>query len=157
MILQTPIRLDYTITAGAHLSRYLRGLADKRILGARCDECAKVYVPSRGACPTCAVPTGAEVEVAHTGTVTTFCIINIPFGRMPFDPPYAAAAILLDGADIPIFHLIRGIPVDEVRMGLRVRARWAADAELKPTLESIRWFEPTGAPDAAYDTYRKHL
>src|SRR5690606_6749383 len=96
--IETPIRLDYTVTAGTHLTSYLRGLAQRRILGARCGECAKVYVPSRGSCPTCGVPTQGEVEVADRGTVTTFCIINIPFGRMPFPPPYAAAAVLLDGA-----------------------------------------------------------
>jgi uncharacterized OB-fold protein len=76
---------------------------------------------------------------------------------MPFDPPYVAAAILLDGADIPIFHLIRGVSVDEVRMGQRVHAVWVPDAELLPTVLSIKWFEPSGEPDAAYETYKEHL
>lgn len=155
-LLKTPIRLDYTVTAGKHLSHYLRALAEKRILGARCGGCAKVYVPPRGSCPTCGIPTDAgDVEVADAGIVTTFCIINIPFGNMPFKPPYCAAAIILDGSDQPIFHLIRGIDVHEVRMGMRVKAVWAE--ELGPTLESIQWFEPTGEPDADFDTYVEHL
>lgn len=157
MILKTPVRLEYTVTAGDHLTRYLRGLAEKRIVGARCPGCDKVYLPSRGSCPTCGVPTADEVEVADTGTVTTFCVIRIPFGRMPFPPPYVAAAILLDGADVPIFHLIRGIEPAEVRMGLRVRAAWAPDDQLAPTLSSIQWFEPTGEPDADYASYQEHL
>jgi uncharacterized OB-fold protein len=154
---RAPVRLDYTVTAGHHLSRYLHGLAERRILGARCGECTKVYVPSRGACPTCGVPTLEEVEVADIGTVTTFCIIRIPFEKTPFPPPYAAAAILLDGADVPIFHLVRGIAVDQVRMGMRVKALWAPANELGLTLRSIRWFEPTGEPDAEFATYAKHL
>jgi hypothetical protein len=156
-MLYTPMRLEYTVTAGRHLARYLRGLADRKLYGARCGTCEKVYVPSRGACPTCGVPTGDEVEVADSGTVTTFCIINIPFGNMPFAPPYTAAAILLDRADVPIFHLIRGVEPSEVRMGMRVQAKWVADDELGPTLESIQWFEPTGEADADYDTYKDHL
>lgn len=156
-MLHTPIRLEYTVTAGRHLSRYLRGLADRKLYGARCGTCDKVYVPSRGACPTCGVPTADEVEVADSGTVTTFCIINIPFGNMPFAPPYAAAAVLLDGADVPIFHLVRGVEPTEVRMGMRVKAAWVADAQLAPTLESIKWFEPNGEPDADYDSYKGHL
>jgi uncharacterized OB-fold protein len=76
---------------------------------------------------------------------------------MPFDPPYVAAAVLLDGADIPFFHLIRGVAPDEVRMGQRVRAVWVADSELAPTAESIRWFEPSGEADAPYDSYKEHL
>lgn len=152
-----PVRLEFTLTAGRLYSRYLRALAQKRIVGARCDKCQRVYVPPRGSCPTCGVPTTDEVTVADKGTVTTFCVVNIPFGNMPFDPPYVAAAVILDGADIPIFHLIRGISADEVRMGLRVRAVWVQDQELRPTVESIRWFEPSGEPDAAYETYKEHL
>jgi uncharacterized protein len=67
------------------------------------------------------------------------------------------ASLLLDGADLPIMHLVRGLPVEDVRMGLRVRAVWVPDAELAPTVESIRWFEPSGEPDAAYETYEAHL
>lgn len=151
------VRLDYIVTAGRTYSTYLHDLAKKRIVGGRCPKCSKVYVPPRGSCPTCGVPTGDAVEVAHTATVTTFCIINIPFAAMPFPPPYVVAALLLDGADLPILHLVRGIPVDQVRMGLRVRAVWTPDAELAPTVESIRWFEPNGEPDADYSTYEAHL
>jgi uncharacterized OB-fold protein len=156
-LIQTPIRLDYTVTAGRNLTRYLRGIAHKRILGGRCSMCQKVYLPSRGACPTCGIPTETEVQVADQGTVTTFCIINIPFDAAPFPPPYAAVAILLDGADMPILHLLRGIPPAEVRMGMRVRAVWVPDEQLAPTLASIRWFEPTGEPDRDFSTIASHL
>ena len=157
LLLEAPVRLEYTVTAGRHLSRFLSEIAKKRVIGARCPVCRKVYVPPRGACPTCGVPTGEEVEVAGTGTVTTFCLVNIAFEAQPFALPYAAAAILLDGADIPIFHLLQGLPAEEVRMGLRVRAHWVADDRLAPTLQSIEWFEPTGEPDAPYESYREHL
>jgi uncharacterized OB-fold protein len=154
-VFQAPVRLDYTITAGRHLSTYLRGLAEKRILGGRCPSCAKVYLPPRGACPTCGVPADDLVEVSDRGTITTFCIISIPFDAAPFPPPYSAVAIVLDGADLPFFHLLRGIPPDETRMGMRVRAVWAD--QLGPTLQSIRWFEPSGEPDAPYESYASHL
>jgi uncharacterized protein len=153
----SPIRLDYTVTAGQHLSSYLRAIAQRRLIGGRCPSCTKVYVPPRGGCPTCGVPTTDEVELADTGTVTTFCVIRIPFEAAPFPPPYVAIAVLLDGASIPIFHLLRGVPPDQVRMGTRVRAVWAPDAELAPTLASIRWFEPSGEPDAPYEAIAEHL
>ena len=70
--------------------------------------------------------------------------MNIPFGNMPFEPPYVVASLLLDGADLPILHLVRGVAASEVRMGLRVRAVWQPAAERKPSVESIRWFEPNG-------------
>jgi len=151
------IRLDYIVTAGRTYTRYLQALAHKRIIGGRCPRCEKVYVPPRGSCPTCGVPTGETIDVQHTATVTTFCVVNIPFGAMPFKPPYVVASLLLDGADLPILHLVRGMPADQVRMGLRVRAVWVPDEALAPTVESIRWFEPNGEPDADYKTYEAHL
>ncbi len=156
-MLQAPMRLDYTVVAGRHLSTYLRGIAAKRIIGGRCPACTKVYLPPRGSCPTCGVPAIAPVEVADRGTITTFCVIRIPFDAAPFPPPYIAVAVLLDGADMPIFHLLRGIEPDAARMGMRVRAVWVPDEELGPTLSSIRWFEATGEPDAAYETIASHL
>jgi uncharacterized OB-fold protein len=153
----SPVQLDYTVTAGHHLSTYLRALAGKRIIGGRCPECRKVYLPPRGSCPTCGVPAADEVTVSDHGTITTFCIIRIPFDAAPFPPPYAAVAIVLDGADLPIFHLLRGVELHEVRMGMRVKAIWVPDGELSPTLASIRWFEPSGEPDVAADRIAGHL
>ena len=155
--IRTPIRLEYTITAGQAPSRFLRGLAQRRILGQRCPECRKVYVPPRGACPTCGVPTEEEVELSHQGTVTTFCIVNIPFSGQAVDIPYVCASVLLDGANIALFHLIQEAPAHEVRMGMRVEAVWAPAGQMGPTLESIKYFRPTGEPDAPFEAYREYM
>lgn len=155
--IQAPIRLEYEYTAGRASTRFLHGMAEGRILGQRCPECAKVYVPPRGACPSCGVPTEEEVEVAGKGTVTTFCIVRIPSESLSIKPPFVAAHILLDGADIPFFALIQECPFDAVRMGMRVEAVWVPKAELKPTFESIRHFRPIDEPDASYESFREHL
>ena len=153
----TPISLRYEVTPGRDHAAFLLALMDKRIIGHRCPASGKVYVPPRGASPTHGVKTEEVVEVSHVGTVTTFCVVNIPFEGQELDPPYVFAAILLDGADTPLFHLIGGIPADQVHMGQRVHAVWRDPSEFGPTLENIRFFEPTGEPDADYDTYKEHL
>lgn len=153
--IQTPIRLDYSFGAGRASTRFLRAIEDHRIVGQRCPQCRKVYVPPRGACPTCGVATEEEVELSDKGTITTFCVVNLPFYGQEIKPPYVCASILLDGADIALFHLIQEVPPDEVRMGMRVEAVWRD--ELEPTLESIKHFRPTGEPDADYDSYKEHL
>ena len=81
--INTPIRLDYEINAGLAAGKYLRGLAEHKILGARAEDSDQVYVPPRGSDPTSGAPTTVEVEVADTGTVTTFCVVNIPGCRTP--------------------------------------------------------------------------
>ncbi len=157
MVIATPIRLEYMFTAGEAQTRFLRGLAERKIVGQRCPACRKVYVPARGACPTCAVPTTDAVEVADRGIVTTFCIVNIPFPGQAIKPPFVAASVLLDGADIAIFHLVQEVDAADARMGMRVEAVWVPRDELTPSMESIRYFRPTGEPDAPYDSYKEHL
>ena len=156
-LIQAPMRLDYTVSAGTNLTLYLNHLAQRKLVGSSCPSCEKTYIPPRGSCPTCHVIMGGLVELADTGTITTFCIINIPFAAMPFPPPYAAVAILLDGADLPFFHLVREIETKDVRMGMRVKAQWVEDAELAPTLKSIKWFVPTGEPDVPFEDIAEHL
>lgn len=153
--IRTPMRLDYQIQAGTDRSRFLQALTEKRIVGRR-SPTGKVYVPPVGACPVTGRAMEEEVELSHVGTVVNFCIINIPFEGQRLKPPYATGTILLDGSDLPLFHIIGG-DVEEVRMGMRVKAVWVPDAELAPTLESILRFDPTGEPDAPYDSYKEHM
>ncbi|GEB13734.1 DNA-binding protein [Pimelobacter simplex] len=153
----TPVSLDYTYAASPEESAFFRGLSEGRIVGQRCPKCEKVYVPPRPACPTDGVPTVEEIELSDTGTVTTFCIVNVPFLGQKIAPPYVSAYILLDGADIALQHLILDIPVDEIRMGLRVKAVWKPRDEWGTTIENISHFAPADEPDADFDTYKHHL
>jgi uncharacterized OB-fold protein len=153
----TPVRLRYEHTTSREESAYLQRLAEGRLVGQRCPACGKVYIPPRGACPTDGVPTAEEVELPDTGIVTTFCVVNVPFPGQRVKPPYVAAAVLLDGADIPFQHLILGCEPSEVRMGMRVAAVWKPREQWGTTAENIDHFRPTGEPDAPYESYAHHL
>ncbi|HET7350766.1 MAG TPA: OB-fold domain-containing protein [Marmoricola sp.] len=153
----SPVRLAYDYAASPEESKFYRGLAEGRILGQRCPRCQKVYVPPRGACPVDGVPTTDEVELPDKGTVTTFCIVNVPFMGQKITPPYVSAYVLLDGADIAFLHLVLEAEADEVRMGMRVEAVWRPHQEWGTTIENISHFRPTGEPDADYETYKQHL
>ncbi|RPK79916.1 MULTISPECIES: OB-fold nucleic acid binding domain-containing protein [Streptomyces] len=147
----TPARLDYVHTPGRAQSAYLTALEGHRTVGERCPACRKVYVPPRGACPTCGVATAEQVEVGPRGTVTTFCIVNIKAAHTANDieVPYVYAHIALDGADLALHGRIAGIPYDQVRMGLRVEPVWTEGARHPDH------YRPTGEPDAGYDTYKE--
>jgi len=153
----TPVRLRYEHTASAAESAYLRGLADGRLIGRRCPACGKVYVPSRGVCPADGVPADEAVELPDIGTVTTFSIVNVGYPGQQVTPPYVAAAVLLDGADIAFQHLILGCGPEEVHLGLRVRAVWRPREEWGTSAENITHFGPAGEPDAPYETYARFL
>ena len=151
----TPVRLEYTVTAGATQERFLLGLLEGRIIGQRAPD-GKLYVPPRGACPVSGEPMpDAYEDLPDTGTVTTFCVINIPFEGQALTPPYIGAAILLDGADLPIFHIVGGVPPGEARMGMRVKAKWRK--EPIPSMATIEYFEPLDEPDTPFEAYAEHL
>jgi uncharacterized OB-fold protein len=156
-VVTMPIDLDYLHSASAEESFYLRGLKEGKLIGGRSGPGGKVYIPPRSANPTDGVPTKEQVELPDRGIVTTFCIVNVPFLGQRITPPYVAAYVLLDGADIAFLHLILDCDAADVRMGMRVEAKWKPREEWDYTLENIEYFRPTGEPDAEYDTYKHHL
>jgi uncharacterized OB-fold protein len=157
----TPIEIQIQHTASHEESAYLRAIAEGRLIGARTasesGEKAKVYFPPHGADPATGLATTEFVELPDKGTVTTFAIINIPFMGQRIKPPYVAAYVLLDGADIPFLHLVSEIDAHAVRMGMRVEAVWRPREEWGFGIDNIEYFRPTGEPDAEYDTYKHHL
>ncbi|MET9881902.1 OB-fold domain-containing protein [Streptomyces sp. NPDC006430] len=142
-------RLDYTYSPGRAQTAYINALAEQRTVGERCPSCHKVYVPPRGACPTCGVATTDRVEVGPAGTVTTYCIVNIKAKNLDIEVPYVYAHIALDGADLALHGRIGGIPYDRVRMGLRVEPVWTEGGRYPDH------YRPTGEPDADYDAYKE--
>jgi len=153
----SPVKLAYDYAASPEETKFFRGLAEGKIYGQRCPKCEKVYVPPRGACPVDGVPTTDEIELPDHGTVTTYCVVNVPFQGQTIPIPYVSAYVLLDGADIAFLHLILDIDAADVRMGMRVEAVWKPREEWTTDLNNIRYFRPTGEPDADYETYKHHL
>ncbi|MEV5574935.1 OB-fold domain-containing protein [Spirillospora sp. NPDC052269] len=155
-MINAPSRLEYRLQGGRALDRFLEGVEQGKILGHRCDVCGQVIVPMKGLCPKDGVPTSEEVELPDTGTVTTFAVNNLPDPRAP-EVPFVSAYILLDGAGLTMLALVAGIPADQVRMGMRVRAAWRPREEWTRSMANIRWFEPTGEPDVPFDEIKDHI
>ena len=93
----------------------------------------------KGLCPRDGVATAEEVELPDTGTVTTFAVNNIPDPRAP-DVPFVSAYVLLDGAGLTMLALVAGVPADQVRMGMRVKAAWRPREEW-----AARWPTSSGS------------
>ena len=87
-------------------------------------------------------------SIQHGNPWAKYCIVNIKFYEQVLEVPYAYAHVLLDGADLPIMHLIQECPVAEIRPGMRVQAVWKDPSEWTESLENIRYFKPTGEADA---------
>ena len=130
-VVTTPIRIAMTYRPGEAAEPFLLGTQRRELLGRRCSQCEKVYLPPRGVCSMCgAAFTDEQVECGPNGTVATFLVVNVPFASQEIDPPYTAVEVLFDGAHITSQFLLLGTPVEDVRIGMRVRAVWDDADEL---------------------------
>lgn len=158
----TPSFIEIQHTASLPETTFLKALEEGKLLGGRTrsgrdGKPGKVYFPPKEADPATGLALDEFLELPDVGTVTTFAIINIPFPGQRIKPPYVAAYVLLDGADIPFLHLVVEIDPADVRMGMRVQAVWKPREEWGLGIDNIDYFKPTGEPDAEYDTYKHHL
>jgi uncharacterized OB-fold protein len=126
--LSAPYVLEYTYrrSVGPVLGRFLAGLKDGRILGARTPG-GRVLVPPAEYDPETSEPVGDLVEVGQGGVVVTWSWVEKPRPRQPLQKPFAWALIKLDGADTPMLHAVDAGTIGAMRTGMRVRARWKTE------------------------------
>ncbi len=123
-VIEGKMALPYQYFAGAVGSRFIVALRDGRqILGVRCPQCEKTFVPPRQTCERCFAPlTDHWVDVGPGGVVTGFTVVRYAEPYQPKEPPYVLALIKLDGTDTPLTHLVECGDVANARVGMRVRA-----------------------------------
>jgi uncharacterized OB-fold protein len=155
--IKTPIAIHYDYSIGAGSSTFMRAIREGRILGSRCPDTGKVYVPPRLTSVETASPMSELVELPDRGVVYTYCIVNIKFYDQVLEIPYAYAYIVLDGADSAIMHLIQECPVEDMRPGMRVQAVWKDPSEWTESMENIRYFKPTGEADLPIETIMNEI
>ena len=153
----TPIRMEYRYTPGTAISQFLRAMKEGRFEGRRCPSCSKVYFPPRGGCSMCGVEFAETVPLQNTGTIATYTVVNVNFANRTVDLPYIVAEVVFDGADVTTSLLLKGVPIDEVRQGMRVEAKWIPAEEWDYSLANISHVEPLDEPDAAFETYKDSI
>ena len=126
------VEFDYTRSLGPVLSRFMTGLRDRTIVGARASD-GRVVVPPPEFDPVTHEAPTEFVQVADEGVVQTWAWVSHPVKGQPLDRPFAFAMVLLDGADTPMLHAV-DTASDEaagssgaMSTGMRVRVRWADD------------------------------
>ena len=149
--IEAPIYLKYNFTAGAAPTRFLTQVKKGVLMGQRCPSCQQVYVPPRGSCGACGVPTEEEVTLSDKATVESFTIVHIPIPGNPIEPPFVVANLVADGANISFIHLMNECVNEEVHIGQRVQAVWKPEEEWDYAMGNIHYFRPIDEPDVPDD------
>ncbi len=140
--LQAPVEVtfDYTRSVGPVLGRFLTGLRDGHLVGARLSD-GRVVVPPPEFDPGTHLETADFVDLPDTGTVTSWTWVSEPVKGQPFDRPFAFALVTLDGATSPILHAVDVTSPEDIHTGMRVQVRWAP-ARTGSVTDFV--FEPAG-------------
>ena len=144
VVLSAPYVLEYTYrrSVGPVLGRFLAGLRDGVILGAR-TPAGRVLVPPSEYDPDTSEPLDELVEVAPAGVVTAWSWVETPRPSHPLPHAFAWALVKLDGADTPMIHAVDAGSMEAMHTGLRVRVRWRKDRVGE--IGDIACFEPEAA------------
>jgi uncharacterized OB-fold protein len=141
--LDWPSSLHYAWDTGVAMGRFLSELKNGRIIGRRCDRCQRVLVPPRMFCERCFRPTDAWQHVKDTGTVNTFSESHIRWDAMRIGDPILVAVIEIDGSDQGgLLHYLDEVNLNDIRVGMKVKAVWKPAEEREGSILDIRYFKP---------------
>jgi uncharacterized OB-fold protein len=159
--------LNYHEAVAPAGERYARSLLSGTLLGQRCPTCEKVYVPPRDFCAIDGIPLGEANDVAlpDQGVITNFTIVTpVQYPGQQETEPFVRVSVLLDDVDALMgLQPVIGIPNEEVRVGMRVKAVWLPESERNAdefgnrgwgsTTGAVSGWGPTGEPDLPIERF----
>jgi uncharacterized OB-fold protein len=132
IVVKYPYHVEYVHSYGQD-SPFFAGLSNRKLLGTRCAACAYTYATPRLSCARCGGDTD-WVELPQVGRVHTFTTCY--FGSEEFlkETPFHLILVEFDGADTLLLARLVGPEGPEaIRIGMKVKARFRRNSQLKPT------------------------
>ena len=121
--------LTYNHTADPVTAHFLRSLGEGKLLGIKCPVCERTLAPPRPICDRDFCETEGWVELALTGTLELFTIMNLKIAGLP-EPPYVLAYVKPEGSDTAIGGFLDGVDLTSFDDAL-TRLKVGAPVEIK--------------------------
>jgi uncharacterized OB-fold protein len=141
-----PFLANFSWSTGFLMEKFIKELAHKKILAAKCPECGYTYVPPRSKCGKCYAKIEEKnlVNLSGKGTLVSYTKAYVKLddnGNFEdLKKPEIIGAIKLDKADSTIFMPLEGVKPRDLVKGLKVKVQWRE--ETKGELSDIKCFEP---------------
>lgn len=131
LIVKSHYEIDY-IHSYAQDSEFFRAIGKKKLMGSKCKKCGYTYATPRSHCMMC----GSETEwheLPLVGKVHTFTTCY--FGSEKFLPetPFNLIMVEFEGVDSLFMARLIGAEQDDIRIGMKVRARFRRNLQFSPT------------------------
>ncbi len=133
-------------SVGTMMEKFIKTLAEKKILAAKCSKCGYTHVPPRRRCAKCnaKIEEGDIVELSGKGTLLAHTLAFVELdGKGNFQDlkkPKVIGAIKLDDADSTIFMPLEDVKPKDLKEGMKVQVQWAK--ETKGELGDMAYFKP---------------
>ena len=141
MVYPRRINVPYSWWAGDTASKFLLAIRDERkILGIKCEPCNRVFIPPRKTCPTCFAENKEWVKVSDVGILEAFTVARRQLAALQRTAPVCFGLIKLEGADTALLHYLGEVAPEDIKIGMRVKARFAEERQGK--IRDIDYFRP---------------
>ena len=135
------IIMPYRYYAGAVGSKFFTELRDnKRIMGTRCPQCNRVYVPPKSTCLRCFAKSDEWIELDGRGTLESYTMVHYSLPVHPLSSPFAYGIIKLDGADTSLTHFLGELEPEDIKIGMRLKPVFKEKRE--GSMLDIKYFKP---------------
>ena len=104
------------------LHAFFEGARQGRLHAIRCARCAELAFPPKESCSSCRMQEWESVQLAGTGTITSFRVISVSQGGPGGEAPYAVAQVRLTEG-VSLVGRIVGLPLQSITVGQTVRFR----------------------------------
>ena len=121
--------------------KFFRAIKDEgRILGSRCQECNRTYVPGTIFCERCLGEVIEWVDVGTTGEVHTFTLLFENYDGSPRQEP--EIVVFVSFGDGGIIHRLGEVEPQDVTIGMQVEAVFKPQSERTGSILDIEYFKP---------------
>jgi len=140
-----PFTAAYAWSVGIPMEKFIKALADKKLLASKCPACGYTYTPPRNRCGKCNAVIGDKdlVELSGKGTLLSYTAAQVQLdGAGNFkdlEKPELIGAVKLEGADSTVFMLLDKAEAKDLKPGLKVEVEWSEAT--KGALSDLKGFK----------------
>ncbi len=136
-----PVTSRYTF--GLAGEKFFRAIKDEgHILGTRCPNCDRTYVPAALFCERCFSKLDEWINMGVSGEVHTYTLLYVNYDGTPREEPEVIAFVRIGNGGL--VHRLGEIDPDSVEIGIQVEAVFKPKSERQGSILDISHFRPTG-------------
>jgi uncharacterized OB-fold protein len=121
------------------IEQFYKHINQGKLLGGKCKKCGKVHLPPRPLCDGCYSTDFEWTEISTKGELLTYTVIYIAPTQFQSMAPYAMGIVQLEnGLKIP--GMIRGVPLDQIKIGMKLGMDFGTCAATQPWPQWPRYY-----------------